>query len=303
VIEGYGCNALNSTNSIEITPASVLLNGLNYNNGSTVADKLPQSLSTPIQAIVDYDSDNKPFWLTSGPSDSIVLQSSQSVEQNVLGSNNAAYLYDIQRGYSDATIASIPQCNVSIVGFQLPFPMMHPLSCLGALPLTEVTVAQQLTSDTVPWVSAWSVTPSSVTLGNSFTIQYTATDLSSSTLSTAQFFIAPDKSGQPGTWQPLSTIQLTGNGPTTVTLKNAPSANGKYWYGTELQDSNNHRIWYQSSYPVVVGSATTTYVLTVNSTNPSSGVGITVSPSDNYALSSGNTSVVRHTDSHLLSVA
>ena len=291
----YSCRSTITTNSSELVPGNVMLDSLNYNTLYAIGnnDTHPNNLTTRIQAIEDYDSDNNPPWLTSGLSDGVVLQTSQSVVHNVLGSANSAYLTDITREYADVTIALTPQCNVNI-GFQTPFPMIHPLSCLGALSFTEVTAAQQLANDTVPWISSWSVTPSALSLGNSFTIQYTATDLSASTLSSTQFWRAPDTSGQPGPWKQLPSKSLSGNGPTTVTSTDTPLTIGLYWYGSELLDAAGNGHWQQSTSPVTVTAASTgTYTLTVNSVNPASGVGISVSPADNDAKGNGTTSFVR----------
>jgi len=290
---GYTCQSTTTTNSYELVPNNVLLNTLNYSGlglGNNV--KVPDSLSTRIQAIEDYDSEAESTWtgLSGALSDDIVPQTSQSIQQNVLGSDNSPYLKDISIPYSSATIDGTSGCS-AYFGFQYLGPMIHNLSCLGALSLTGVIAAEQLTNNTVPWISSWSVTPSSVSLGNSFTIQFTATDLSTSTLSSAQFWRAPDANGQPGTWTELTIQQLSGNGPSPVTYTDKPPTTGAYWYGTELRDSGGNGAWEQSSSPVVVSSGSTSaFALAVNSSNPSNGVPITTSPSDNSGLGTGNTS-------------
>ena len=292
----YTCRSTITTNSSELVPDNVLLNSMNY-GGLPLGDNIakPNNLSTRIQAIEDYDSNAESTWtgLSGGLSDDVVPQASQSVEQHVLGSDNSPYLKDIPIPYSSATINGMPGCS-AYFGFQYLGPMIHYLSCLGTLPQTTKTVAEQLTSDSVPWISSWSVTPSSVSLGNSFTIQFTATDLSTSTLSSATLWRAPDLNGQPGTWNELPTQQLSGDGPSPVTFTDKPPTTGAYWYGAELRDSGgsgDNGAWGQSSSPVVVSSGSTTaYTLTVKSSNPASGVTVRASPSDNNGLGAGSTS-------------
>jgi len=48
-------------------------------------------------------------------------------------------------------------------------------------------------------------------------------------------------------------------------------------------------LWQDTPYTYTASGSTSGYTLTVNSTNPSSGVGITVSPADNSALGNGTT--------------
>ena len=55
--------------------------------------------------------------------------------------------------------------------------MLHFLSCLGTLPATQLTIANQLVDDTVLWISSWSVTPPALTLGGAVSVSYTASDL------------------------------------------------------------------------------------------------------------------------------
>jgi hypothetical protein len=238
-IDGYQCEAATTTNSIEITPASTLLEALNY-SGTELADTSPHTLGTPVQAIEDYISNETKSWTgLSGYSDDIVQLPSQSITENIPAADTTATLADLPFPYLSATITSNSGCTVSVLGIKEP--LMHFLSCLGTLEPTQEAIENRLIGDSVPWISSWSVTPTTQTLGGNFTIGYNATDLSSYTLTRAELWRAPDVNGAPGTWNEVDSPQtLSGNGPTQITFTDTPPAAGTYWYGTHLYDSGGN---------------------------------------------------------------
>ena len=89
---------------------------------------------------------------------------------------------------------------------------------------------------TPPTISSFTVTPASVTLGGSFSIQATVSDSGGSGLSRIELWRAPDSGGGPGTWSQITQNALSGNGPTTSTFANAPAVSGVYWYGIHVVD-------------------------------------------------------------------
>ncbi len=91
--------------------------------------------------------------------------------------------------------------------------------------------------DTIPpAISLFSVTPSSVTLGSFFSIHATMSDSGGSGLNRIELWRAPDSGGSPGTWTPITSNTLSGNGPTTSSFTDAPSTTGVYWYGIHVFD-------------------------------------------------------------------
>ena len=194
-LDGYECEATTTTNSVEITPSNALLESLNY-GGTELGTTLPATLDTPVQAIEDYEADVTKSWTgLTGDSDDIVQLTSQSITENIPATDSTATLVDIPFSYPSATVLADSGCTVSLLGTLEP--IMHFLSCLGTLDQTLDQVETQLVDDTVPWISSWSVTPTTQPLGSNFTIAYSATDLSSYTLSSAELWRAPTRAERP----------------------------------------------------------------------------------------------------------
>jgi sugar lactone lactonase YvrE len=278
-LTGDGCQATTTTNSFELVPGNALLNALNYNGYSLgYNNKLPDNLSTPIQAIMDYASDVNVSWTKlAGYSDDIVPQPSQSIQQNVPAANDSAPLTDIWLGYPGSNFAATAGCNASLFGVQTPVPMIHPMSCLGAFQPTQQAITTHLINDTVPWVSFWNVTPSTLSLGSTVTIQYTATDLSTSTLSNAELWRAPFNYGQPLTWEKVASQSLSGNVPRQITFTDIPTAEGTYYYGTHLFDSaGNEAMEPSPQWVIVTPSASQAPTVTTVSATPVSSTNATL---------------------------
>jgi hypothetical protein len=281
-ISSLACQASGSTNNIEITPASDLLQAINY-GGITLGGAAPIPLAVPVQAIEDYASDVQLSWTgLTGYSDDVVQKTSQSIDDNVSAANTTATLVDIPVPYLSSDIAAVPGCIVTIPLVSLAEPMIHLTSCLGNLVPTQQAIEARLISDTVPWISSWSVTPTTLSAGATVTASYSATDLSSSTLASAQLLRAPDASGQPGSWAAVGTAQtLSGNGPTTVTLEDTPPA-GVYWYGTKLTDAAGNVSLQPQAIEVNVAGTTPSPSFSV------SGTAVSVAP----GATTGNTSTI-----------
>ena len=275
------CQMHSSTNKIELAPKNNsgpgLLEALNYSENA-IPGFAPTDNTTPIQAIMDYLTDVQQSWdLLTGESDDVVPKNSQSIELNLpLDNSPSASLHDHPVPYlsTDSGVSATPGCWISAPGAE--FQMLHSMTCLGALQPTQQAITTQLINDTVPWVSSWTVTPSTLAPGGNVTIAYTATDFAY-TLSVAELWRAPaDANGQPGTWAEVNSQYLSGTGPQPVTFQDQPPAVGTYWYGTHLLDVAGNQTNEPVPLPVIV-TAAPTQTLTVSTT----GAG-TVTSSDGY---------------------
>ncbi|MGA1869572.1 MAG: NBR1-Ig-like domain-containing protein [bacterium] len=90
---------------------------------------------------------------------------------------------------------------------------------------------------TDPIASTFSVNPGSLTLGNAFTISYTASDTGGSGLNRVELWRANDSNGSPGNWSQIISKSHSGNGPSSATFTNAPPSVGIYWYGIHVVDN------------------------------------------------------------------
>jgi|WetSurMetagenome_2_1015567.scaffolds.fasta_scaffold05323_2 WD40 repeat protein/lysophospholipase L1-like esterase len=84
-----------------------------------------------------------------------------------------------------------------------------------------------------PMVQSFQVTPQSLTLSESFAIDYTISDNSGSGLKQVELWRKDETSD----WQQVSTNPLAGEtGPVSGSFTDAPTAPGKYWYGVHVVD-------------------------------------------------------------------
>ncbi len=93
-------------------------------------------------------------------------------------------------------------------------------------------------SDAPPSVDAFNVSPSSVTLGSSFTISYTVSD--DIGLQQTELWRANDVGGAPdweGTDNPITTTPLSGQTSYSSSFTDAPPSVGTYWYGMHVVDT------------------------------------------------------------------
>jgi hypothetical protein len=259
------CDAFPSTNKTELIPAANsgpgLIEALNF-SGSLINGATPSSNQVPIQAVENYFSDVQNAWTTlSGLSDDIVQQSSQAITSdsqtpvsNLPYQDSGAPLINLPVSYlsTDPDVTNNSACYATgATGLNVP--ILHVMSCLGSLSATQIVITAQLINDSSPWISSWSVTPTSTALGNSVTVQYNASDLSIYTLSRAELWRAPDANGQPGTWAELGSKSLSGSGPISVVFTDVPSVEGVYWYGTHLFDSGGNEAVEPEKVKVTIG--------------------------------------------------
>jgi hypothetical protein len=95
----------------------------------------------------------------------------------------------------------------------------------------------------LPTISAFSVNPSSIGLGDSFPISYTISDSGGSGLNRADLWRAPDSGGVPGSWALIRTNSHSGNGPVSSSFTDSPPSVGTYWYGLHaIDNAGNVRI-------------------------------------------------------------
>jgi hypothetical protein len=95
---------------------------------------------------------------------------------------------------------------------------------------------------TAPTISAFSVTPSSVTVGNSFTASYTVSDSGGSGLKQVVLRrTSGDGSAYDPGWQDIQTVTVAGNGPVSGSFNpDTPPSAGTYWYGMAAFDNANN---------------------------------------------------------------
>jgi len=120
---------------------------------------------------------------------------------------------------------------------------------------------------TKPTVSSLSVTPSSVTLGSSFTISYSVSDSGGSGLNRVELWRANDSGGSPVSWGEVKRTSASGNS-YSGSFTDAPSSVGFYWYGIHVVDNAGN--WAPESSPVKVTVTAPTLYVSLEAT-PSSG--------------------------------
>jgi len=89
--------------------------------------------------------------------------------------------------------------------------------------------------DNPPVVNYFNVTPESVTLGDSFTIDYTVSD--DIGLKQTELWRANDSGGSPVDWAEIKRTPLSGQTSYTGSFTDAPSSTGTYWYGMHVVDT------------------------------------------------------------------
>lgn len=154
------CLADESVNRAEMNPAASggpgLLEALNY-DGSSLGGVLPAANTAPIQAVEDYFSNVTDSWddfsgTFTGFSDDIVLQTSQSIATNLPAAHTKAKLSDVAVGYpsTNSDVARTKACWITIpfYGTTISEPMLHYMTCLGALINTQNAIATQVAANT-----------------------------------------------------------------------------------------------------------------------------------------------------------
>jgi pimeloyl-ACP methyl ester carboxylesterase len=155
------CISNESVNRAEMNPQVYggpgLVEVLNY-DGSAIDGVKPAVNTVPIQALEDYFSDVTSPWDNlngnlSGYSDDIVQLTSQSIVASLPGGHSKAAVADVPIPYpsSNAGIAETPGCWVTVpyLGTDVTQPMMHFMSCLGALNDTQNALAAAIAAHDV----------------------------------------------------------------------------------------------------------------------------------------------------------
>ena len=98
-----------------------------------------------------------------------------------------------------------------------------------------------VTDTTAPTIAAFSVTPTTVTLGQSFSMNYTVSDSGGSGLKEVVFrrTSGDGTANDPG-WQDIQTATASGNGPVSGSFSDTPLSVGTYWYGMGVYDNANN---------------------------------------------------------------
>lgn len=85
-----------------------------------------------------------------------------------------------------------------------------------------------------PSVQAFQITPLSLTIGESFTVDYMVSDNDGSDLKQVELWRKDEQSD----WQEIKRDEISSeNGPTSGSFRDSPSAPGKYWYGLHVVDN------------------------------------------------------------------
>ncbi|GEM_PF-5583217 len=92
----------------------------------------------------------------------------------------------------------------------------------------------QTRQDNPPNVNSFSVSPSSVTLGSSFTISYSVSDEIG--LVRVELWRADDSGGTPVNWGEVKRTSVSGKS-SSGSFSDAPTSSGFYWYGVHVVDS------------------------------------------------------------------
>lgn len=98
-------------------------------------------------------------------------------------------------------------------------------------------------------VDSLSVSPSSVTLGSSFTISYSVSDTGGSGLNRVELWQADDSNGTPVNWGEVKRAPVSGNSDSGF-FTDTPSSAGFYWYGIHVVDNTGN--WAPEDSPVRV---------------------------------------------------
>ena len=161
---------------------------------------------------------------------------------------SAAYgtvFHDITSGSND-----VPAASGGVIGYSAG-PGYDLTTGWGSLDVNAFVAAMA----GAPVISSWSVSPTTVPLGQTVTVSYSVTDTSGAGLSRAELWRAPDSGGTPGLWSEIGSAQtLSGSGPVQITLTDAPTAGGSYWYGTHVFDGAGDEALEPSPTQVNVGA-------------------------------------------------
>jgi hypothetical protein len=140
-----------------------------------------------------------------------------------------------------------------------------------------------------PIVDSFSVTPTSITLGDSFKISYTVSD--DIGLQQTELWRVNDVGGEPGDWDtsynPIFTKVLSGQKNYSGSFTDTPDTAGTYWYGMHVVDtSGNWSVEPKPPGPIVVTVTSVTpetYTITA-----SAGPNGSISPSGNVTVNQGS---------------
>ena len=139
---------------------------------------------------------------------------------------------------------------------------------------------------TAPTISAFSVSPSTVTVGQGFTIGYTVSDSGGSGLKQIALWRANiDGSASDSSWAQVgSAVALSGNGPYSSTFFNTPTPAGSYWYGVHVLDNANH---YMDERIAGLGPIGVTATVVQYTISASAGSGGSISPNGSITKNAG----------------
>jgi hypothetical protein len=94
---------------------------------------------------------------------------------------------------------------------------------------------------TRPTIDQFRVMPTSVSLGNAITINFSVSDAVGSGLNRVELWRSNvDGTAADGSWTQLRVTSLSGNGPSSGSFPDTPLAHGDYWYGIHVVDNANN---------------------------------------------------------------
>jgi hypothetical protein len=193
---------------------------------------------TPESTVAEMDSEWKTIqnsWIGSGHSDSVkpIFPAGYSVSP-ASGADITDFVNLLNTDASPATSG----------GYQGVSFYDADLQASGAWSaIASATIGSNPNPDTTPpAISAFSVTPSSIVAGSSFTASFTVSDSGGSALKQVVLRrTSGDGSAYDPGWQDIQTVTISGNGPVSGSFNpDTPPSAGTYWYGMAAFDNANN---------------------------------------------------------------
>ena len=207
----------------------------------------------------------------------VVVGSTVSIPYTVTNTGSESHSFGVgaEIHQSSTTVASLPAQTTPTIGYSKSWSSTYSYTIPGNWggPYTAWAVvwsgspgssdwlnndnkAFTVTADTTkPTVDAFSMSPLSGSLGQTFTASWQVSDTGGSGLSTVELWRADDLGGSPVNWTKVNSTGASGNG-MSGTLKDTPLALGKYWYGIHASDNAGN--WGHESSSISVTVADTT---------------------------------------------
>ena len=237
---------------------------------------------TPESTVADMDSQWKTLqnsWISSGHSDSVkpIFPAGYSASP-ASGADITDFVNLLNTDASPATSGGYQGASF--------YDADHQTSGIWNA-IASATIGSTPNPDTTPpTISAFSVTPSSIPVGSSFTASYTVSDGGGSGLKQVVLRrTSGDGSAYDPGWQDIQSITVTGNGPTSGSFNpDTPPSAGTYWYGMAAFDNANNSIDERAAGWGPVQRTVTAPASTISSVTPVPASGANATAGQSFAL-------------------